>query len=156
MRRIVQQTGLKWDAPAPFAPARSLAEELLTPTRLYVKPLLRALKSAPGVAALAHITGGGYPDNIPRVLPENLSVEINLAAFAPPPVFGWLRGQGGVADREMLRTFNCGFGMAVFASAESEAETLAALAAEGLGPKIIGRLFSRGRERVALRGEVKW
>ncbi len=84
VRRIVALSGLAWDAPAPFAPGRSLAAALLKPTRLYVKPLLKTLKATRGVMALAHVTGGGFPDNLPRVLPADLAVELDLAAFAPP------------------------------------------------------------------------
>jgi len=156
VRRIVERTGLAWDAPAPFAPSRTLAEALLTPTRLYVKPLLAALKHGDGVRALAHVTGGGFPDNLPRVLPDDLAVDLDLSAFAPPAVFGWLKREGGVEDAEMLRTFNCGFGMVVFAAAEAEAAVSAALAAEGLQPTLIGRLISRAGERVVTRGTVAW
>jgi phosphoribosylformylglycinamidine cyclo-ligase len=156
VRRIVERTGLAWDAPAPFAPGRTLAEALLTPTRLYVKPLLAALKRGDGVRALAHVTGGGFPDNLPRVLPDDLAVDLDLGAFAPPAVFGWLKREGGVEDSEMLRTFNCGFGMVVFAAAEAEAAVSAALAAEGLQPKPIGRLIPRTAERVVARGTVAW
>ena len=156
VRRIVERTGLAWDAPAPFAPGETLAKALLVPTRLYVKPLLAALKAAPGIRALAHITGGGYPDNLPRVLPDGLAVELDLDAFAPPPVFGWLKAEGGVEDGEMLRTFNCGFGMVVFAAAADEADAMRALAAEGLAPKRIGRLAPRQGERVVFRGNVAW
>jgi phosphoribosylformylglycinamidine cyclo-ligase len=156
VRRIVERTGLAWDAPAPFAPGRTLAEALLTPTRLYVKPLLAALKHGDGVRALAHVTGGGFPDNLPRVLPDDLAVDLDLSAFAPPAVFGWLKREGGVEDAEMLRTFNCGFGMVVFAAAEAEAAVSAALAAEGLQPTLIGRLIPRAGERVVTRGTVAW
>jgi phosphoribosylformylglycinamidine cyclo-ligase len=156
VRRIVERTGLAWDAPAPFAPGETLAKALLVPTRLYVKPLLAALKAAPGIRALAHITGGGYPDNLPRVLPDGLAVELDLDAFAPPPVFGWLKAEGGVEDGEMLRTFNCGFGMVVFAAAADEADAMRALAAEGLAPKRVGRLAPRQGERVVFRGNVAW
>ena len=156
VRRIVERSGLSWDAPAPFEPARMLAQALLTPTRLYVKPLLAALKRAPGIQALAHVTGGGYPDNLPRVLPEALAAEIDLPAFSPPPVFGWLAETGAVSEAEMLRTFNCGFGMIVFASAASEGETMSALAAEGLSPVRIGRLVPNAGERVVMRGHVRW
>ena len=156
VRRIVQRSGLGWDAPAPFEPGRSLAAALLTPTRLYVKPLLAALKAAPGVAALAHITGGGFPDNLPRVLPDDLGVELDLDAFAPPPVFGWLASTGGVDEAEMLRAFNCGFGMVVFADAGTEAQTLAALSAQGLEPKRIGRLAPRANAPVVTRGRVRF
>ena len=156
VRRIVARTGLAWDEPAPFAPGQTLAQALLTPTRLYVKPLLAALKSAPGIAALAHVTGGGYPDNLPRVLPDELGVDVDLDAFAPPPVFGWLAREGGVGEAEMLRTFNCGFGMVVFASAASRDTTLAALATVGLSPVVIGAVIARGAEPVTFRGRVAW
>ncbi len=156
VRRIVERSSLAWDAPAPFAPGLSVAAALLTPTRLYVKPLLAALKAASGLLALAHVTGGGYPDNLPRVLPDDLSVELDLGAFRPPPVFGWLASVGGVGEGEMLRTFNCGFGMVAFASAESEAATMRALADNDLAPTVIGRLAPRGTERVTMRGHVKW
>ena len=156
VRRIVARTGLAWDEPAPFAPGQTLAQALLTPTRLYVKQLLAALKSAPGIAALAHVTGGGYPDNLPRVLPDELGVDVDLDAFAPPPVFGWLAREGGVGEAEMLRTFNCGFGMVVFASAASRDTTLAARAAVGLSPVVIGAVIARGAEPVTFRGRVAW
>jgi phosphoribosylformylglycinamidine cyclo-ligase len=153
IRRIVERSGLGWDAPAPFEPARSLGQALLTPTRLYVKPLLAALRAAPGIRALAHVTGGGFPDNLPRVLPPALGVDLDLDAFAPPPVFSWLAATGDVGESEMLRVFNCGLGMVVFAAAESEAETLRALAA--LSPRVIGRLAPRGTEPVATRGRLR-
>ncbi len=155
VRRIVALSGLAWDAPAPFAPARSLAAALLDPTRLYVKPLLEALKVVEGVLALAHVTGGGFPENLPRVLPEDLAVELDLDAFAPPPVFAWLARTGAVSETEMLRTFNCGFGMVVFAAASAADEVMAALAAENLAPVRIGRLGVRAGERVVMRGRLK-
>ncbi len=154
VRRIVALSGLSWDAPAPFAPERSLAAALLEPTRLYVKPLLATLKATDGVRALAHVTGGGFPDNLPRVLPDALAAELDLSAFAPPPVFSWLAATGGVGEAEMLRTFNCGFGMVVFAAAEAADATLAALAANGLAPKPIGRLIPREGAPVVMRGRL--
>ena len=113
VRKIVARTGLGWDAPAPFAPGISLGEALLTPTRIYVKSVLKTLRSpaGAGLKALAHITGGGFIDNIPRVLPEGMGVELDLNAISAPPVFGWLAREGGVIEHEMLRTFNCGIGM---------------------------------------------
>jgi len=154
VRRIVDRSGLEWDAPAPFA-SGTLAAALLTPTRLYVKPVLAALKVAPGVLALAHITGGGFPDNLPRVLPDSVGVELDLGAFAPPPVFSWLAATGGVSEAEMLRTFNCGFGMVAFAAAASGSETMREFERQGLAPTPIGRLVARGAERVAMRGQLK-
>ena len=155
VRRIVERSGLAWDAPAPFAPEMSLAAALLAPTRLYVRPLLAALQAAPGISALAHVTGGGFPDNLPRVLPDELGVDLDLDAFAPPPVFAWLAATGGVSEAEMLRTFNCGFGMVVFVAAESEIQATRALSDQGLAPTVIGRLVPRGAERVATRGRLK-
>jgi phosphoribosylformylglycinamidine cyclo-ligase len=155
VRRIVERSGLAWDAPAPFEPSRTLAAALLTPTRLYVKPLLAALKAAPGIFALAHVTGGGFPDNLPRVLPDSLGVELDLNAFSAPPVFSWLAETGGVSEAEMLRTFNCGFGMVVFAAANAETETMRALAAADLSPTPIGRLTARTGSRVVMRGRLK-
>ena len=155
VRRIVALSALPWDAPAPFEPARSLGEALLTPTRLYVKPLLKAIAASPGILALAHITGGGFPDNLPRVLPDDLAVALDVGAFAPPPVFGWLAEVGGVGQNEMLRTFNCGIGMAAFVAAEHVAEATQALAANGLAPVRIGELIRNTGERVVAHGRLR-
>jgi phosphoribosylformylglycinamidine cyclo-ligase len=155
VRRVVSRSGLPWEAPAPFEPSRSLGAALLTPTRLYVRPLLRALSQTSGILALAHITGGGYPDNLPRVLDATLAVSLDLGAFLPPPVFSWLAATGGVTEGEMLRTFNCGFGMAVFAAAEREAEVRDALAAAELLPILIGRLIESTESRVVTHGRLR-
>jgi phosphoribosylformylglycinamidine cyclo-ligase len=155
VRRIVSRSGLGWDAPAPFDPSRSLATALLTPTRLYVRPLLQALARTRGIHALAHITGGGYPDNLPRVLDDSLAVSLDLDAFAPPPVFSWLAAAGSLDEEEMLRTFNCGFGMAAFVSADDEEEASAALAGAGLSPVLIGELVPAAGRRVVTRGRLK-
>jgi len=156
VRRIVALSGLAWTAPAPFAPAKSLAEALLEPTRIYVKPLLQALKATDGIKALAHITGGGFPDNIPRVLPEGLGVALDLDAIPVPPVFGWLARIGGVAEREMLRTFNCGIGMIVAAEAHKADAVLAALKAAGEAPVKLGEVVpvGAGEEQVSYRGKL--
>lgn len=155
VRRIVTLSGLAWDAPAPFASDKTLAEALLEPTRIYVKSLLQALKAAPGIKALAHITGGGFPDNIPRVLPDDLGVAIDLPAIAVPPVFGWLAQVGGVAEREMLRTFNCGIGMIVVAEAAQADAVMAALAEAGEKPVRLGEVTARGTdEAVTYRGKL--
>ena len=155
VRRIVTMSGLGWDAPAPFAPGNTLAQALLAPTKLYVKPLLAALKVCPGILAFAHVTGGGFPDNLPRVLPESLAVDLDLTALSPQPVFGWLARVGGVAAGEMLRTFNCGVGMVVYASADSEGDVMAVLDAEGLQPRLVGRLMPRTGAAVVARGDLK-
>lgn len=144
VRRIVQTAGLAWDAPAPFAPQTSLAEALLTPTRIYVKPLLAAIRETGAVKALAHITGGGLPENLPRVLPEALAAEIDLGAIAVPPVFGWLAHAGGVAEAEMLRTFNCGVGMVAVCAKADAARLCEVLTAQGETASIIGTMAARG------------
>ena len=153
--RIVSVSGVAWRRPAPFEPSRSLAAALLTPTRLYVRPLLEVLNETAGVLALAHITGGGYPDNLPRVLPAGLMVALDLDAFAPPPVFSWLAAVGAVSEAEMLRTFNCGFGMAVFVASEREEEARTALGRARLAPVLIGRLEPSDGPRVSMRGRLK-
>ena len=111
VRKIVENSGLGFDAPAPFSPVMTLGGALLAPTRLYVKSCLRAIRETGAVKGLAHITGGGFTDNIPRVLPKHLGVGIDLARLPVLPVFKWLAAQGGIAELELLRTFNCGIGM---------------------------------------------
>lgn len=155
VRRIVARSGLGWDAPAPFDSSRSLATALLTPTRLYVRPLLDALKRTRSIYALAHITGGGYPDNLPRALDDSLAISLDLDAFAPRPVFSWLASAGGLDEAEMLRTFNCGFGMAAFVSADSEEEARDALAGAGLEPVLIGELVPFEDRRLVARGRLR-
>ncbi|MCB8822077.1 phosphoribosylformylglycinamidine cyclo-ligase [Microvirga rosea] len=142
VRRIVELSGLQWTDEAPFAQGSSLAQALLEPTRIYVKPLLAALRDGDGINALCHITGGGFPDNIPRVLPESVGVRLDLNAIPVPPVFGWLAGTGGVAEAEMLRTFNCGIGMIVVAAADKADEVMARLRAAGENPIRIGETVS--------------
>jgi phosphoribosylformylglycinamidine cyclo-ligase len=155
VRRIVARSGLEWGAPAPFDPQHSLAAALLTPTRLYVRPLLQALRQTRGIHALAHITGGGYPDNLPRVLDDGLAVLLDLSAFSPQPVFSWLASAGNLDEAEMLRTFNCGFGMAAFVSADREGEAREALTGAGLSPMLIGELVPAEGQRLVTQGRLK-
>src|SRR5579872_1571534 len=110
VRRIVDQARLSYDAPAPFKPGQSLAAALLIPTRLYVKSCLAAAAGG-GLKALAHITGGGLVENIPRVIPETMSVELDAKAWTLPPVFRWLAETAGLTRAELARVFNCGLGM---------------------------------------------
>jgi phosphoribosylformylglycinamidine cyclo-ligase len=154
VRRIVARTGLAWDAPAPFAPGLALGEALLEPTRIYVKPLLAALKATDGIKALAHITGGGFPDNLPRVLPDDVGIAVDLDAIKVPPVFGWLAREGGVAEAEMLRTFNCGIGMVVVVDAAQAEAVSAALVQAGEAPIRLGRITARGPEPVTFDGRL--
>ncbi len=154
VRRIVELSGLGWASEAPFQPDATLGEALLTPTRIYVKPLLAAIRACDGIKALAHITGGGFPDNIPRVLPDTLSAEIDLDAITVPPVFSWLAKTGGVEAKEMLRTFNCGIGMIAVVTPDKAAEAEAVLAAEGEQVVRLGRMVARQHEGVTYKGRL--
>jgi phosphoribosylformylglycinamidine cyclo-ligase len=110
IRRIVERSGLAWDAPAPFADGQTLAQALLAPTRIYIKTVLPHLKAG-RVSGLAHITGGGLIENPPRAIADGLVAKFDWTAWAPPAVFDWLQQVGGVSDLEMRRTFNCGVGL---------------------------------------------
>jgi phosphoribosylformylglycinamidine cyclo-ligase len=154
VRRIVAQSGLGWDAPAPFAEGRTLADALLEPTRIYVKSILAAIDGTHGIKALAHITGGGFPDNIPRVLPVDYSAELDLAAIDVPPVFSWLADAGGVRPEEMMRTFNCGIGMIAVVAAGQAAQVAAVLQEAGETVTPIGRIVPRRDAGVIYRGSI--
>lgn len=156
VRKIVERTGLRWSAPAPFDPASELGVASLEPTRIYVKSCLAALRATKAIKALAHITGGGFPDNIPRVLPQGLGVMLDLHRVPVPPIFRWLADVGQVAEAEMLRTFNCGVGMvAVVAPGEADA-VCNALVREGETVVPIGEVVAIARDtaRVAYRGHL--
>lgn len=133
VRKVVELSGLGWDADCPWAPEQSLGANLLTPTRLYVKQALTAVKEG-GVHALAHITGGGLTENLPRVLPEGLGATIDLNAWALPPVFRWLAETAGMKQAELLKTFNSGVGMILSVEAD-RAEALTELLT-GLGETV--------------------
>ena len=143
VRKIVSVSKLGWDDAAPFADGKSLGEALLTPTRIYVKPLLRAIRETGAIKALAHITGGGFPENIPRVLPANLAAEVDLDSIPVTPVFSWLAKTGGVEAKEMLRTFNCGIGMIAVVAAENAQAVTDVLSAEGEVVVPLGRMVAR-------------
>jgi phosphoribosylformylglycinamidine cyclo-ligase len=121
VRRIVERSGLGYDAPAPFEKNLSLGRALLEPTRIYVKQVLAALKATGAIKGLAHITGGGLPGNVPRCLPDGLRARLDATRWTAPAVFTWLRTVGLVPSGDMLQTFNCGIGMvAVVAAADAE------------------------------------
>jgi len=129
VRRIVELSGLGWADASPFSEG-TLGETLLAPTRLYVKQTLAAYRAG-GVHALAHITGGGLTENLPRVLPEGMGAEINLDAWELPAVFKWLASTGGMAEAELLKTFNSGIGMIVVVAADRADALTELLTAEG-------------------------
>jgi phosphoribosylformylglycinamidine cyclo-ligase len=143
VRKVVGLSGLDWAGAAPFAAGRTLGEALLEPTSIYVKQILAAIRQTGAVKALAHITGGGLIENMPRVLPDELGAAIDLQAVPVPPVFGWLAETGGIAEREMLRTFNCGVGMVVIVPASEAATVEKVLADAGQPSTTIGSLEAR-------------
>jgi phosphoribosylformylglycinamidine cyclo-ligase len=153
VRRVVSDAGAAYDRPAPFDNRRTLGEALLAPTRLYIRSGLAAIRAG-GVKGLAHITGGGITENLPRALPEGLDAEIDLAAWVPPPVFGWLSRQAGIAEREMLRTFNCGIGLIAIVSPEVADEAIAQFNANGEEARRIGTLVA-GDGKVRYLGQLK-
>jgi phosphoribosylformylglycinamidine cyclo-ligase len=155
VRRVVERLGLGWRAPAPFAPEQSLSEALLTPTRIYVKSCLAALRKTDGLKGFVHITGGGFTDNIPRVLPSGLAARIDLAALPVPPVFRWLAQQGGIAQDEMLRTFNCGIGMIATVAPNAADAVIRTFAEAGERTVVLGRLVRRqAADQVLYNGQL--
>ena len=155
VRKVIEKTGLPWTAPAPFMPKQSLGEAILTPTRIYVKACLAAIRETNAVKGLAHITGGGFPDNIPRILPKGLGARIDLARVAVPAVFQWLASEGAIAESEMLRTFNCGIGMIVVASPEKADAVVKAFTRAGETVVMLGNITSaRGDTSVAYDGKL--
>ena len=140
VRKVVEKAKLKWSAPAPFDKKQKLGKAALTPTRIYVKSCLAAIRETKAVKALTHITGGGFPDNIPRVLPKGMGVRIDLSRVPVLPVFKWLAQAGDIAESEMLRTFNCGVGMIAIV--------------EPRAANTISQILRREGEKVMILGEV--
>ncbi|MBF9036303.1 phosphoribosylformylglycinamidine cyclo-ligase [Rhodobacterales bacterium HKCCE2091] len=141
VRRIVERAGLSWDDPLPFDNSRSAGEVLLTPTRLYTGAAA-ALRGDPGLHALAHITGGGVTENLPRVFPGGLGAEIDAGAWPLLPVFEWLAAEGALEEAELLRTFNAGIGMAAVVAADRADAIEAELTAAGESVHRIGRVVA--------------
>ena len=155
VRRVVSDAGLSLDAVCPFAADRKLGEALLEPTRLYVKGALEAIRTG-GVKGLAHITGGGITDNLPRALPQGLDAEVDLSTWTPLPVFGWLAKSAGIAQAEMLRTFNCGIGLVAVASAKDSGHVIDAFQECGEKAWRIGKLVrGEGEAKVRYKGALK-
>jgi len=142
VRRIVERSGLDWDAECPFG-SGTLGAALLAPTRLYVTSTLAALRAG-ALNGLAHITGGGLTENLPRVLPEGLRAEIDLGAWDLPPVFRWLAETGGMAEAELLKTFNAGIGMVAVVPADRAEEAAQILRDGGETVHVIGRISEGG------------
>jgi phosphoribosylaminoimidazole synthetase len=139
VRRIVERSGLAWDAPAPFEEGKTLAQALLAPTRIYVKTVLPHLKAG-RIKGLAHITGGGLIENPPRAIAEGLVAKFDWDAWLLSPVFAWLQEVGGVSDHELRRTFNCGVGLMLIVDPHDLADVLEGLVREDEDAFVIGEL----------------
>jgi len=145
IRKIVKDQGLKYSNPAPYDPSRNLGEDLLTPTRIYIKSLLPVLKGTSMIKGLANITGGGLLENIPRVIPDGLAVDLDAAAWKLPPVFEWLKACGNIENDDLARTLNCGIGMVAIVRKEDVADVIRRLTASGESVFPIGRIVAENR-----------
>lgn len=148
IRKVLEHSAA--DPDQPFGES-TLADALMQPTRIYVKPILELLKDHP-VHALSHITGGGFWENLPRVLPEHLAMHLDATRWQRPAVFDWLQEQGNITDVEMLRTFNCGIGMVLVIPATAETEISQRLTALGEQPVSIGIIEARHDDPVIIDG----
>ncbi|KAG9292893.1 hypothetical protein G9A89_016255 [Geosiphon pyriformis] len=156
IRKVVTEKNFEYSASCPWDSAMSLGEAFLTPTKIYVKQLLPLIKKGI-VKAMAHITGGGLVDNIPRVLPENLGATINATAWKLPPVFSWLAKNGNIPFEELFRTFNCGIGIILVVSSNNISETKNLLQVYNENVYTIGRLVSmqENNTRVVIQGTIE-
>jgi len=139
VRRVVERSGLAWDAPAPFTPGKSLAEALMAPTRIYIRSVLPQIKAG-RIKGAAHITGGGLIENPPRAIAEGLVARFDWDAWALPPVFQWLAEVGGISEHELRRTFNCGVGMVLIVAPEHLSDALDGLLGAGEEAFVCGEL----------------
>ena len=159
VRKLVERAKLNWRDAAPFAPGSTLGEALLTPTRIYVKPLLAAIRATGGsgpagaIKALSHITGGGLSENLPRVMTKDVAARVDLSAFTAPWVFEWMASAGALNDAELLRTFNCGIGMVVIASKARAEDVISALRSAGEEPVVIGDVIPPTGEKSEAKGK---
>ena len=157
-RKVVEAAGLTFQSPAPFDPDTTLGKAMLVPTRMYVKSCLAAIREG-GVHALAHITGGGLLENIPRVLPDGLGVELNAAEWVVPDLFKWMAKAGGIASDEMNRTFNCGVGMVCVIAADRVEHLRSVFEANGELVFTIGKVVSISGDTPAVQisnPEAQW
>ena len=141
VRRVVERSGLAWDAPAPFAEGKTLAQALMAPTRIYIKSVLPQIKAG-RIKGAAHITGGGLIENPPRAIAEGLEAKFDWDAWALPPVFQWMAEVGGISDHELRRTFNCGVGMMLIVSPENLPDVLDGLLHAGEDAFVCGELVA--------------
>ncbi|NRA86336.1 MAG: phosphoribosylformylglycinamidine cyclo-ligase [Rhizobiales bacterium] len=152
VRKIIEVSGQKFEDNAPFDSGKTLGEALLAPTKMYVKSCLAAIRETGGIKALAHITGGGITENLPRVLSDNISAEINLDDLDSPKVFSWLAEHGGMEAAEMLKTFNCGVGMIMVVKAEKADAIINTLNDNGETAYPLGKIIDQAGGQVVYTG----
>lgn len=155
VRRILEREGLSYTAPAPWDKSHTVGLSLLTPTKIYVRSLLQVVKKRL-VKGLAHITGGGLTENIPRMLPKHLAAEVEVTSWNLPPVFKWLKTAGNVSSAELARTFNTGVGMVAVVRKEDVQQVNDELKAAGEQVYEIGRLVPRIKDACVLKGLESW
>ncbi len=151
VRKIIETKGYSWGAKLAISPETTdltLAEVFLTPTQIYVKPVLAALKADLGIHGLAHITGGGLPENLPRCLGEGQAVQITRNSWQIPPLFQWLQAQGEVPESDMFNTFNMGIGLAVVVDPQKADQAIAYFQAQGFTTNRIGEVIAGDRELI--------
>lgn len=148
VRKIIDATGHRLDQAPPALAGKTLADELLTPTRIYVKPVLAARKAGLVIHGMAHITGGGLPENLPRCLGQEQSIAVNPQAWTVPPIFSWLSAQGGVATAEMFNTFNMGIGFVLLVPPAQADRTVQWLQSQDLPAWAIGQVISGSGELI--------
>ena len=153
IRRLVANEQLEWNDPAPFDAKRSVADAFLVPTRIYVRPALAAIRETGAVKALAHITGGGLLENLPRVLPAGVAAAVDLTSWTVPAVFGWLQRAGRLDALELLRTFNVGIGLVIVAAKGKADDVLASLKARGESASVIGEITTGGGAKTQAKGK---
>jgi len=164
IRKILERTGLSYTSSAPWDPSTTVGQSLLTPTRIYVRSLLAALdglESAGGqnsatMKGLAHITGGGLTENIPRMLPEHLAAELKIGSWPVPKVLAWLKREGNVESKEFARAFNTGLGMVCVVGKEAVEDVVALLEGGGESVYRVGKLIDRAEQDCILKGLEKW
>jgi phosphoribosylamine--glycine ligase/phosphoribosylformylglycinamidine cyclo-ligase len=145
IRKIVERQGLSYTDPAPWNPATTIGDELLIPTRIYVKPVINLVKKNL-VKGLAHITGGGLTENIPRMLPDSLAAEVDVSAWEQPALFQWFKKAGGLSAQEYARTWNTGLGLVLVVAAEDADATVSSLTKDGEKAMVVGKLIARSNE----------
>lgn len=155
IRKIVDRSGLRYTDKAPWDGTATVGDCLLTPTRIYVKPLMAAVEEDL-LLGMAHITGGGLEDNIPRMLPPHLAAELDVSSWPVPPVLQWLKKAGSVSSREFARTWNTGLGMVLVVQADKVRRAIGVLAAAGEDAVVVGKVAARTSEAVVLRGSEQW